>query len=1749
MGQTISLGDLSGPPASSGGEDSSGPISLDDLYEKPKPVDHGKRYQAPPLPSNNLLRTAGQGMDAAGHLIESAATHPLETGKGVIKGLAGAAVGIAEMAPEGAAMVGDMVSTWMGGKPGVGTAAMQGWIDKTNKVAAAITHINLTPKGTDQEAFSNLLNVLPNAATALGEDVQEMYGSAALSTAVETGANGLMLLSPEKARGAVEPLKQAIDKPKEAKPASVQQFSAFDELAANDPEKAHEFANHIKKADPDLGDKLNSRAAEVAAKPAEVVGKDVAKKKIKMSLDQAKTGLSQEATGGAIRETVSEGYKQHAAAPLEAPAAEDMEPSFWEEINGPEDKSDDELDPTHPYNDHAKETVPNTDWWEVAEKSGKHNYGGPLKYLGGVEQVGAKFKAWVKPYGEDVIDKEFLSLDSAKKWANEKMLKGEKTKDISLEQEPQAKKEADESYKTKSPIDTKKQAEGVPSKGKRDLAYNAMGELIHPTPEGRRAFKNWFGGSKVVDDKGRPLVYVHGTNKGDIKVFKPGMGEGIFTTPDMRTANTFDKGGGHFYPLYVKAEKPFDFSRPTHRAELEKQLRKNGAEDDMINYIIEGVEEGRWNAIEDERTIKAIKQLGYDSFHTFEAGAKNLAVFSPDQVKSAVHNVGEFSRYDHDIYASPKRSVMFRNAVQDEYVQAHFDPDMQKTWDSLLSIRNTDRVASTHSVLDQMIKSSPKDGYVRAILEHLRKRVPDTDIKIASKLTLDGKEVSGIYDNGDEAGTQPKSISLSLTDNPSPWSFQVLAHEMVHAATADFIIKNPDHPLVHRLHELQDVAWAQLKQLDDLAKEKGIDLRGGLGAGKNLTDAHGTFYGVSHVLEMVAEIKTSSHFNQLLAMSSRFSTLSKSLGQTVNRLADKISSILGFPKSSQALIREIMHVTDRIMDQQAIQNATKGIANMRKEQRAAAPSEDPTMYMEEGKEVKQSAVSRAFTFAMDNRGTEVTKGKLKEYYEWAARLVNPEALGPAAKKAAAVLGHTIAEQMQRDTWNSTRSKARRSFWNSRLEGAADFIKGYEKGKKFTDPMLEKAAQAYKNWNNRMALEDTVLGLEYEPVDNYLYHTFQDSDGVAKFFERRYGTKWGDPSFTKQRTFDLYEEAVEAGFKPKYSNPEDIMIARQHASDVARMKVQTFNDLESYGLAARAEKGVDPPYNATKWRSPTGENYWVHNDAHAVLHNAWETKSLWTMKGPPGDLFRGAMWLKNAIVPIKLGFSLFHPLHVATIDNATGMVRATKGLMGGTVNPAAWVAKMIGSAVYKDAISAPLMGGRILKAYKGLIDADKLTDTDKLQLQYMAEGGLIPTMSEQFRNNAKKKFKDAMEQHNAKAVLHAPFAGMEWVQGFIFDKWIPSLKVASYTKDVKTALENDPSLVHDQGKRLEAFRKLSKSVDNRYGEMAYNTLFWNRMVKDLAVANTLSLGWQMGFLREYGGGTLDLGQFATKGSIPKKIAAGKMDRPLFVMYYTTQALAYGGLMTYALTGKPPQSIWDYVFPLEKEGARLSTMFYTREFGSIIKHAQTEGVAAGMKDIVESKSSGVVGLMTEVATGVNSWGEEIRKPDDTLVHKTEQTLKDVLTDVTPISFGSMQKGGNPALSIMGFTPAPKYVTDSPAEAYIKFNYQKYSASKMTPYERTEQSTDTQKLRQLHKEGKDEEYDAQADMMKDKYGRDTVRRLQQSIKKGADPTVKMFERLTWQQQKTALDKMSPDERERYLKHSNKEHLRKKYTAEELE
>jgi len=170
------------------------------------------------------------------------------------------------------------------------------------------------------------------------------------------------------------------------------------------------------------------------------------------------------------------------------------------------------------------------------------------------------------------------------------------------------------------------------------------------------AFKNWFANSKVVDDKGNPAVWYHGSLKEFDEFKKPSSSSAIFFSPQADFASSFANiSKGNVLPVYLKALNPFDYDNPKHREAVIKlaientPIYKNAPDQAGMRRVLEesltSKDTGNWTTIEEKGFQDAIKSLGFDSFYVKERGVKNIGVYKPEQIKS-VFNKGTFDPKD-----------------------------------------------------------------------------------------------------------------------------------------------------------------------------------------------------------------------------------------------------------------------------------------------------------------------------------------------------------------------------------------------------------------------------------------------------------------------------------------------------------------------------------------------------------------------------------------------------------------------------------------------------------------------------------------------------------------------------------------------------------------------------------------------------------------------------------------------------------------------------------------------------------------------------------------------------------------------------------------------------------------------------------------------------------------------------------------------------------------------------------------------
>jgi hypothetical protein len=184
------------------------------------------------------------------------------------------------------------------------------------------------------------------------------------------------------------------------------------------------------------------------------------------------------------------------------------------------------------------------------------------------------------------------------------------------------------------------------------------------------------------------------------------------------------KSGENIMPLYVRAENPFDFENPAHVEQVYNRLFDRFGEE--ISFIKESLAKGNWPSIEDEAVQEIIKDLGHDSFYVIEGGNKNLAVYNPNQIKSAIGNRGTFDETGRILYS-------LKNAPPNQYTKlADDDPSTGKAMidaatSAFNAVRNdgsrtSGRVAlvDRYAGLSKSLQSLPlfNDGVLRADMLH-----------------------------------------------------------------------------------------------------------------------------------------------------------------------------------------------------------------------------------------------------------------------------------------------------------------------------------------------------------------------------------------------------------------------------------------------------------------------------------------------------------------------------------------------------------------------------------------------------------------------------------------------------------------------------------------------------------------------------------------------------------------------------------------------------------------------------------------------------------------------------------------------------------------------------------------------------------------------------------------------------------------------------------------------------------------------
>ena len=174
-------------------------------------------------------------------------------------------------------------------------------------------------------------------------------------------------------------------------------------------------------------------------------------------------------------------------------------------------------------------------------------------------------------------------------------------------------------------------------------------------------FKKWFGGSKVVDENGEPLVVYHGTNA-DFDKFE--IGDIGFHFGNYEQANErmtdFSDGNPHIMSGYLKMENPLDIV-----SDVGDWLDVDTVKEYLHEYEVLSDEEFK-NVNTLSEITSLLQDKGYDGIiyeNQFEGEGKSYIVFNSSQFKS-VDNRGTFDKSNPNIYYQ-NAGTNYQEQVQD----------------------------------------------------------------------------------------------------------------------------------------------------------------------------------------------------------------------------------------------------------------------------------------------------------------------------------------------------------------------------------------------------------------------------------------------------------------------------------------------------------------------------------------------------------------------------------------------------------------------------------------------------------------------------------------------------------------------------------------------------------------------------------------------------------------------------------------------------------------------------------------------------------------------------------------------------------------------------------------------------------------------------------------------------------------------------------------------------------------------------
>ena len=196
-------------------------------------------------------------------------------------------------------------------------------------------------------------------------------------------------------------------------------------------------------------------------------------------------------------------------------------------------------------------------------------------------------------------------------------------------------------------------------------------------------------------------------------------------------------------------------------------------------------------------------------------------------------------------------------------------------------------------------------------------------------------------------------------------------------------------------------------------------------------------------------------------------------------------------------------------------------------------------------------------------------------------------------------------------------------------------------------------------------------------------------------------------------------------------------------------------------------------------------------------------------------------------------------------------------------------------------------------------------------------------------------------------------------------------------------------------RTKLGEKVWDNQDDRLGQVVYDNMFWDKMLKDLSFTTIRSFGWTGGTIRAIGKGIRDIPESASRLSRGEGLAP----TTAWLASLAMMVGAWGGIYHYLMTGNKPEELKDYYYP--KDGTknpdgtdrRVSLPTYVKDMGAYYKNPY---------QTLWNKTSPFINIWHDIYSNQDFYRQPIRDEEDPFYKQGIDIGEYMFKTITPFAF---------------------------------------------------------------------------------------------------------------------------------------------------